>query len=267
MKRALVVVIALGVLAFAGSALAKGPFTIGICGSSGCPSVKQEIEGRGPDVLGSTLLAALDGGRLKAPTVGAPAPAPFLSLRIAEWGESPTLYYVPSRRLLRMAPYWFRVPHSFARRLESVAPGLKPWPTPRLTQVLVDGRPAADPARYAVLLDPLPPAPVPTDAGSPVKLTLSAERANPWTDVPITYFSAVRTLYRDSQWLRIPGALATALDRDAGLGPPPANTSGSGPLPWIVAGGLSTLLLGAASGLTLRSRRKRPSAGRPARTL
>jgi hypothetical protein len=258
MKRALVVVIVFGSLALADTALAKGPFTVRICGASGCTSVQQEIAGRDPDVLGSTLLAALDGGRLKAPTVGAPAPAPFLSLRIVEWGESPRLYYVPSRRLLRAAPYWFWVGDTFARRLQSAAPGLQPWPAPRLTRVLVDGRPAADPARFAVLLEPLPPAPIPVDAGSPVKLTLSAERPNPWADAPITYFPAVRTLYRDSQWLRMPRTVATALDGDAGSGAQSASTSGSGPLAWILAGGFSTLLLGTASGLTFRSRRKRP---------
>jgi hypothetical protein len=169
MKRALVVAIALGGLALAESAIAKGPFTVEICGSSGCTSVRQDSEGGDRGALGNTLLAALDGGRLKAPTVGTPAPAPFLTLRISEWDESPTSYYLPSRRLLRVAPYWFRAPDGFVRRLRAVAAHLEPWPAPTLTRVLVDGRPAVEPARFAVLLSPLPPAPIPTEAGTSVR--------------------------------------------------------------------------------------------------
>jgi hypothetical protein len=133
---------------------------------------------------------------------------------------------------------------------------------------LVDGRPAADPARFAVLLGPLPPAPIPTEAGTPVQVTLSAGRATPWTGVSFTYFPAARTLYRDSHWLRVPGTLAGVLDHSAGVVTPPRSASGSGPLPWIVAGTLFVLLLGAASARAgFRSRRPRESARRAARTL
>lgn len=267
MKRTLVVGIALGVLALADTAAAKGPFTIAICGSTGCASVRQEVELREPDALGNTLLAALHRGRLKAPTVSTPAPAPYLSLRIVEWEGSPTFYYVPSRRLLRMAPYWFQAPGGFVRLLRRAAVELRPWPTPQLSRVLLGSRRVPDPSRYTVLMGPLAPAPVPTDAGKSVKLTLEAKPTSPWTVVPLTCFPADRTLYRDSQWLQLPKGVDCAPADNAGLAPTRASTAGSGPLAWIVAGSLATLLLGAAAGATLRGRRARSAAGRAARPL
>jgi hypothetical protein len=257
MKRILAFVIVLAALAPVGSAAAKGPFIVRICGAPGCTTVKQEFGGRAPDALGSTLLNALGRGHLKAPTVGTPALARYYSLEIEEFGGSGPVYYVPSLRMLRAAPYWFRAPGSFVRRMEAVTAGLRPWPAPRLTQVLVGSRRAADPSAYAVLLGPLPRASVPTDAGKSVRIELSAERASPWTDLPVTYFPGVRTLYRDSQWLRVPDRLAAAAERDTALTAPSRSTSDSGTWPWAVAGGLATLLLAAAAALALRLRRAR----------
>jgi hypothetical protein len=269
MKRAPAVILAVGALALADTGAAKGPFAIEICGSSGCTSVHQETVGREPDALGTTLLAASDRKFLKSPTVGTPAPAPYLSLTLEDWVGSATFYYVPSRRLLRMAPYWFEPSAGFVRRMDRVAAAVHPFPPPTPTRVRVNGRRGPDPASYAALLGPLPAAPIPTEAGKPMTLTLSSERASPWTDVPITYFPAVQTLYRDSQWLRMPERLGRAVEREAGYASPqpPAGSSGSGLLPWIVAGGVLALLLGATAGLTVRVRRARPAADRSVRPL
>jgi hypothetical protein len=125
----------------------------------------------------------------------------------------------------------------------------------------------SDLSRYAVLMGPLKPAPVPTDSGRSVKLTLEAKPPSPWTDVALTCFPADRTLYRDSLWLRLPEGVDCAPADDAGLAPTRASTPGSGRSAWIVAGSLMTLLLGAAAGATLRGRRSRSAAGRGARAV
>lgn len=263
MKRTAAALIVLGVLVLADSVAAKGPFAVRICGSSGCTTVKQELDGRD---LGTVLLVAAD-SPLKAPTVGEPAPAAYYSLQLEGWPRSTEFYYVPSVRTLGAAPYWYQMFGGFVRRMETLTAGLRPWPAPRLTRVLVDGRRASDPAAYAALLGPLPDAPVPTEMGRSVRITLSAAHAGPWTDVPMSYFPAAGTLYRDSEWLRMPERLQTVVERDAGLAPPPATSSGSRPLAWIVGGGLTALVLALAVGLTLRARRAPPVNGRSARAL
>lgn len=267
MKRTLVAVLVLGSLVLADSVAAKGPFEIRICGESGCTNVRQELDGREPDALGSALLAASDNGLLKAPTVDGPAPASYYSLELVGWPRSTAFYYLPSVRRLRAAPYWFEMAGDFVRRIETVTSGLRPRPAPRLTRVLVDDRRAADPAAYTALLGPLPDAPVPADMGRSVRITLSADQASPWTDVPISYFPDAGTLYRDSEWLRMPERVRTVVERDAGLAPPPATSSGSGALPWIVGGGFAALLVALAGGLTLRARRAQTVKGRSARAL
>jgi len=106
---------------------------------------------------------------------------------------------VPSVRALRAGPYWFRPPAGFVRQLRAVTAGMRPWPAPRLIRILVGDRRVPDPGAYARLLGRLPPAPVPTDASSPVIVRLQSQHPSPWTDRSISYFPRTRTVYRDSQ--------------------------------------------------------------------
>ena len=73
---------------------------------SGCASVRQEVEGRETDALGNTLLAALRDG--PCPHRRHRTRAVSLAARIVEWEGAADLHHVPSRRLLRMAPYWLQ---------------------------------------------------------------------------------------------------------------------------------------------------------------
>jgi hypothetical protein len=253
-------------LALAQGAAAKGPFAVRVCGASGCTTVQEEVAARGPDALGSGLLGASEGWSWRAGHVRHPGPARYYSVHLEfDWLEATTFFYVPSVRALRAAPYWLRTPGGFVREVRALTAEMRPWPAPRLIRVLVGGRRAPDPVGYARLLGPLPPAPVPTDASSAVTIRLQSQHPSPWTDRSISYFPRTRTVYRDSQWLRIPSSVAATIERDAGIGPPAGPSRGdAGFLPWAVVGtGLAALLLAAAAGLALRARRSRPSRRRP----
>jgi hypothetical protein len=253
-KQALTLVLALSALALAPGAVAKGPFTLEVCGSSACERV--------PSESGDAALFGLLDIEFNVPLdalVSQPPLAPYYDVRFeADWVPREVSFFVPSAGVLQTGANWVLLDADGLATLERLTRGLEPWPQPALERVRVDGREAADAAPYEDLFGLLAPADWPAEPGEPVAIEPDFGRATPWTGSRLRYFPRDGLLWRNDEILRAPEELAQAIRRDAGLadGPAPAVTAPATPadadgssFPWelilAVAAGAG-LLAGAA---------------------
>ena len=244
-------------------AAAKGPVTVKICGRDDCTSVKDDFtDPHGP---GGTLVN-IDGLDFAA----SPAPGPYYSLEMkGYWTDRELSYFLPDAGVLRVGSNWLVLRDKDVASMRRVTRGLAPFPPPRLTRALVDGRVAANAAPYFALLGTLPAGDYPPPARV-VEIVLRADRPNPWTDVrrPFEYYPRQNMLHRQVEWVRVPPRLAAVIERDAGV-TAPARPSRSA-WPSYIAAILLGLGLIVVVALNQRSRRrvvqsavKPPAAERP----
>jgi hypothetical protein len=253
-------------LVLAPPAAAKGPVTVKICGQDDCIRVKDDFtDPHGP---GGTLVNtdSLD-------FAAAPAPNAFYTLEIGgDWMDRELSYFVPDAGVLRVGSNWLALGSGDAAALRAAIGQLAPFPPPRLTRALVNGRPAANAAPYFALLEALPAADYAPPLARKVEIVLKADRPNPWTDVrrPFEYYPRQNLLHRQVEWRIVPAGVAAVIERDAGL----VSAAGSSRSTW--PGYLAATLLGlgliAVIALNQRSRRRAvvrsaaqtPAAERPA---
>jgi hypothetical protein len=256
-RAALVVTAVAATLALAPTAGAKGPISVEICGASDCRTFHDRTHWRLVtgvlDVYGSFSFAR------------ASEPARYYELRIKgpgveEWlGEDRTIYFVPSRGVVRSSSTWFRPGAALLRSLRAAVRRLRPWPRPAPTRVTVNAR-TAEPAAYEALLGVLPGAEPAPELGDPVEIRFFFERATAWTSSrrPIQFFPTQNVIHRDIEWFRPPSELARRIERDAGLAPrraaPPPNGS-AGPTLLAAAVAATLAALGAAAVALRRARR------------
>lgn len=212
-RLALTATVFAALLVLASPAGAKGPMTVKICGQNDCITVKDDFtDPHGP---GGTLVNtdALD-------FAAAPAPGPYYTLEIGgEWLDRETYYFVPEADVLRVGSNWLALRDKDITSMRSATRGLAPFPAPKLTRALVDGRPAANAAPYFALLGTLPAADYPPALARRVEIVLRADRPNPWTDVrrPLEYYPRLNLLHRQVEWRSVPPRLAAVIERDAGV--------------------------------------------------
>jgi hypothetical protein len=145
------------------------------------------------------------------------------------------------------------LPAAAAHVISSLAARVDPFPAPHVVDARIDGKPVADPGRYAALFRDLPAADGPAASAS-VRLVLTPDRANPWfrTGRPLLYAPERHVLVLDRP-LRVPDQLATAIARDANL----ESTASSG-VSWPGVAILGAwVLLSTGWYLSTRSRRRR----------
>jgi hypothetical protein len=237
-------------LVAASPAAAKGPVTVKVCGQVDCITIRDDFtDPHGP---GGTLVNtdSLD-------FAAAPAPNAYYTLEIAgDWMDRELSYFVPAGGVLRVGSNWLALHEKDVASMRAATRGLAPFPPPRLTRALVDGRPAANAAPYFALLGTLPTADYPPALARKVEIVLRADRPNPWTAVrrPLEYYPRLNLVHRQVEWLSVPPRLAAVIERDAGI------VVASGPARSTWPGYLAAILLGlglvAVIALNQRSRRR-----------
>jgi hypothetical protein len=243
----------LAALLLSSPAGAKGRVDTDICGTSGCKTFTWA-----PDRWEKGEVIAI--GLLNTDSMEfapSPPPGPYYRLELkAEWLENATLFYVPATNTLRAGSNWLLVDKKLSAALNAAARGLEPFPRPKLTRVLVNGRPAPNPAAYEALLGALPQGNVLPDLGRRIEIVVRSSRPSPWTSAPrpLEYFPRFNLLHRQVEWFSISPPLAEQIEDDARI----VAAAGSSRSAW--PGYLAAILLGlglvAVVALNQRSRRR-----------
>jgi hypothetical protein len=235
------VLVAAAALLWAAPANAKELLGAQLCGSSGCATQRAAglLEGSGGGPLGD--------GAATAPT----RPGPWYRgyLLLGDGGKvfgKFAFYYVPDGRLVvqpgqgGQVTTWLHPSPRLAALLADLASRLKPHPMQRLTEVAVNGRPAADPQSYLRLYDIGKKATTyPSETGT--QISLQTDVRTPWSDGnDVVVYPKSGLLVRDGQILAIPGSIADRAARGESL------DVGGGGLPWtwiaVVAGTFAAAL-------------------------
>jgi hypothetical protein len=232
---------------------AKGRVDTAVCGTSGCKTFTWA-----PDRWEKGEVIAI--GLLNTDSMEfapSPPPGPYYRLELkAEWLENATLFYVPGANTLRAGSNWLQVDKKLSAALNAAARGLEPFPRPTLTRVLVNGRPAPNPAAYEALLGALPQGNVMPDLGRRIEIVVRSDRPSPWTSAPrpLEYFPRVNLLHRHVEWFSVSPRLAEQIEEDAGIVTAAADSRSKWPS-YLAA---TFLLLGliAVVALNQRSRRR-----------
>ena len=259
MTRALVA--ALGAaLACSGSALAKGPIDLRICGATECrafafvPGKRQNAD------LVTGLVDADQSFVFQSP----PRLGPWYELALASDSyELFTVAYAPEAGVVKRKDTWIAVTPRTRAALRQATRGLAPRPRPIIERALVNGLPSANPSVYAGMFGPLPPAPAPPPGTPAAEIRLATRGQTPWTDGRrIEYFPAANVLRRSGEWVAAPDALARRIEEDLTTVRKEADGLG-----WPAVASVLLLAAGlaAAAWATLRRRRHVGRVLRPAR--
>jgi hypothetical protein len=242
-------------LAFPAAAGAKEFRSLTLCGASGCATDSS------PEDVGPLGVAFMDNLLSNRPT---PSPQPYYRVVIDVGGSGTwTQWYLPGVHMLADrdesgTPVWWN-----AQRFTifgKLARQVKPFATPTLAKVLVDGKPVADTSAYLALLGGLPVTMNPKDDGKWVQLSLTPSRPSPWlletTGMLFRPDSSTVYVYEP---VAVPGPLANLIRADAGL--PILDIPGgnrTGPVAWGLLVGWIPIVI--ALGLFWTRRRARPDA-------
>jgi len=227
-------------------ARAKWQGDLRLCGASTCRTIERHL---GHEQW--PLLAALSTWPSSA---GPPAPGPFYRLTIVPLdargrpnlaSPSQPIYFVPNTRLARNddgrgGAFWTRL-EQIPKPLAAAMRGVRPFPAPRLSRVIVGDRFAAAPQSYLRLFrlaaprvrvrDPAGPRPSveATTAESAAYwnrvervyrlIRLQSRRDSPWSDWKTSLWIGRRVdlILRDGELVRIPHALAERIRRGESL--------------------------------------------------
>jgi hypothetical protein len=251
-KRLLVIVVA--ALLFPAAAAAKEFKAVTLCGASSCATSSA------PEEVGP-LGVAFEDNRLRE--VSAPAVQPYYRVEIDVGGtDSWTQWYVPGAQVFstfdeNALPVWWDAQALAVFR--KLAPRVKPFASPTLSKVVVDGKRVSDPNPYLALIGGLPGTMQASAKGKWIQLVLTPSRPSPWLqDTTPVMFSADASVLDLYQPLRVPPALANVIRADAGLPTLSTGDEGLGPIEWGFLVGWIPIVI--ALGLLWTRRRGRPSA-------
>jgi hypothetical protein len=256
MRRLAAVIALLAALVPATPAAAKGPVDVDLCGLSDCKRFRWSPHS---GENGEVVIGLLNTDSMEL--ASSPTPGPYYRLQTkADWLEQTTLestfFYVPAANTLRAGSNWLRPDRKLSVALAAATRGLEPFPRPKLTRVLVNGRPAPNPAAYEALLGALPQGNVVPDLGRRIEIVVRSSRPSPWTSAPrpLEYFPRFNLLHRQVEWFSVSPPLAEQIEDDARIGAP------AGPSRSAWPGYLAAILLGlglvAVVALNQRSRRR-----------
>jgi hypothetical protein len=256
-KEALVnrlLVIVLAALVFPAAANAKEFKAVTLCGASGC-ATSSAPEDVGP------LGVAFEDNQLRE--VAAPAVQAYYRVEISVGGtDSWTQWYVPGAHVFstfdeNVVPVWWdsRALSVFRK----LALRVKPFASPTLSKVIVDGRRVADPNAYLPLIGGLAGTTQASANGKWIQLVLTPSRPSPWLqDATPIMFAPDASVIELYQPLSVPPPLANVIRADAGLPTLSNGDGGLGPVRWGFLVGWIPIVI--AIGLFWTRRRGRPTA-------
>jgi hypothetical protein len=230
----------LGTLAWTAPAQAKELSEFRVCGAGGCTAVTD------PDVLGA-IIRGIETQR-ELVRVSTPTPAPFLRLEYWMKGDlhkGPTFvhYYVPSRNVAAVVTgptswTWVR-PDAVSDVIRRAAQGVAPFPTPRITSVMIDGKAVRDPASYVRLFGLREKAKSFPDEPDWQQIVIRTPQPGPWSTSAATleYSKSTNVLWRGNDFVRVPSSTASRIEARRSLSAPASR----GSFPW-------TLLFGGIGG-------------------
>lgn len=224
MKKLMLVVVA--ALLCAVPANAKELLGAELCGAGGCASEHQAGLAEGPS------------GPLGDGTVATPAqPGPWYrgALLLGDRGKvfgRFTFYYVPDGHLVvqpgqgAQTATWLEAQGPLGDLLERLAARLRPFAAPKLVDVAINGKLAADPQSYLRLYSIGSKAETyPTDTGS-VQVVLETAKRTPWSDGNnLVVYPGSNLLVRDGEIVSIPAEIANRAANGESL-------AAGGGLPW-----------------------------------
>lgn len=159
-----------------------------------------------------------------------PPPSPYYEVRRrGAWLEDEVpIFYIPSVDVLRLASNWLQLDARTAGRLRAAARGLGPWPWTGVREAYVGTERARNPLPFEALLRPLPAAESPPYDAERLAVVMhswvkrSEHQLTPWTNrsLIVDWFPAHGVVYRDGEWLGVPGRLHEHLLQEAGLALP-----------------------------------------------
>ena len=235
-------------LALVVPAHAKELASLKVCGASGCQTITE------PTLLRKAIgLAEIQGEPVQIST---PRPAPFFRLEFmvkGDEGSTPSFlqHYVPSTGAVTWRVgegAWGWISAGQRRSLyDRATAGVQPFGRPSFTGVRIGGRPAADPASYALLLrlnEPSDDYPYESDW---IPIEFGSATPSPWTtDAPtIEYSPSENILWRGTEFIAVPDDIAGQLEARKSLTAEPDADS----FPWLA-------LLGGVGGAALVVRRR-----------
>jgi hypothetical protein len=246
---------ALAVLLGAGTAEAKELSSFRACGAAGCR------ETRNPALLRQLIHAVELRG--KPVSTRTPSPAPFLRLDFiaksddgtsAKWSQ----YYTPfvDRLAIETDPdawTWVKTGR-LQRLLDRVTAGERPLSAPRITRVEIAGKVARDPESYTKLFRPSCPTDDYPDNPDWKTIRLVTARPSPWSTHAATleYSPSTDVLWRGSEFIKVPAALASRLEARKSL----AGVTTANSFPWAAfLGGIGAAAVVVPAALFVRRRR------------
>ena len=208
MARRLTPVLALLLVAVP-AAQAKAPPDVKICGATACLAIAQNDAER---------LSLWSTSGAVAP--GAPAPFYVFQYRWKTTDRYETVYWIPSRNLLRFTSAalvsWCRVPRA---AFQPFASGLAPIPVPSIARATVGGRDVHVPASYLKLFSVGRATNEWPGVSGWLRVRFTASAASPWTDASanVRISSTANYLLRDDTVFVIPIRLADRIRRGLAL--------------------------------------------------
>jgi hypothetical protein len=248
--RKLVFVPALAVLAIPPSAAAKEISAAKICGVAACVTSTDKA---------ALMRMAESSGPLASPDVPRPSSYYRIRFQVREPGRgvvgSWSQWWVPSGGALAGSgesgsPQWSSLSAAANEFLERRTAGLRPFPKPRLTRVVVGTDVARDPNSYFALFDPSWH--VSAESASDWKpVVLTATASNPWSDqAHLRYSPSKELLWRGAEFFEVPKRIAANLERGRSLEAAPPGRSYA----WAWVAGAVALASGIGAIVTRRRR-------------
>jgi hypothetical protein len=204
-------------LALSAAASAKEIREIKVCGPAACRALTDQ----------PTMSLVASGGYQTL--VPAAASEYYIVTYTVDEGDSSFSwqnYYIPRSRELRgegesHRAIWTKLTDDAATALRGLTVDLVAFPKPSITRATVGGKPVAgDPASYLELYRVGNPFfGLPTGTGF-MRISLQSTTPSPWTDAAarLLYLPSRRLLWRDSQIVRLPKAIASRVVRRVALG-------------------------------------------------
>jgi hypothetical protein len=255
-RLSMIVLFAGSLFLWAAAAEAKELSAFKACGAEGCKDVTDRA------VLRSLIRSVENQG--EPISTRTPRPSPFFRLEFSVRGDeaggpSFVQYYAPEAGRIAIetnpeAWTWVRA-GSLRALFDRVTVGIKPFPRPVVSRVLIGGQSARDPASYTRLFSLDTATNDYPDNGDWVTISLQTAKPTPWSTGTATleFSPSKNVLWRGSEFLKIPGGMATQLEKRQSLN---ETASGTG-FPWALAGGLGGAAIFVPAAFLFRRRRSR----------
>jgi len=245
MKRLVILAaLALTALALPSLAGAKEISKVEFCGDEGCRAI-----------TGAAARQLVGGGEGMSEPAAPPGPYYRVTLtsKHEEGTESWSIFYVPSEHRLALPDgQWEQVTGSVRAAYDGATAGLKPYRTPVLERVVIDGLGVEDPGSYLALFEAgTSDGAVPRSLADWVPIELKFRGETPWSsDRPYVFYSpGDGLLQRGIEIVKLPDETVASIRARESLASPDE-------FPWVLAGLVAlTLALAAGAALWLARRR------------